>query len=85
MTEAKSRLPLYLLAMALRAICKRHHVSLSCTKCLQAARTIHGKQLQASIKFANSLVPKAKFAALRGIPLVQDERELPAHAAGAHS
>ena len=76
------------LAIALRAIpllCKRHHVSSSCIRCTQAARAIHGKQLQALTKRVNTLVPTAKFAALRGISLVQDEREILAHAAGAHS
>ncbi len=51
----------------------------------QAAKTIHGKQSQFAIKLVNILVYKAAVSALRGIPLVQDERELPVHAAGAHS
>ena len=84
MTEAKSRLPLAIGLRAVPLLCKRHHVNSSCTThtgCQNSSR----KAITVAIKLVNTLVYKAKVAALRGIPLVQDERELPAHAAGARS
>ena len=88
MTEAKSqsesqiapggggRLATYLGALSLMLTAMR------AARRTQAAKTIHGKQSQSAITLVNILVYKATVSALRGIPLVQDERELPVHAAG---